>query len=1124
MSSQWAMIDKKEDLDLRNAVEQSLASEQTRHTQESLKQPRGPSFPTTSSAEPMQNATKLSADPADQISAMAENIGLRLGNEFDPIIEPLGDTLIYIGVPPRSSDQSKDEQSYISKHFDRFFIVRSATLKALQSSVFDKLLGPNACIRAEKRFKKLDAYNKLSTATKSNIKFHLDLRPPSEDDDAVMLITDLTCSYGILAWHRAMQLYDLAHNAVAGTDHFDCPSNPYYPDLNRAREGKLGIDIQKTPLAAEYCSVRHHSGLERLLNAIIGRDPKLDSAPKMWTFAALAKYFGCAQHVSIQKWILAWFLRPGNMNFLQINPEAAYRLGLCCQIPDLAHDAFAILVGEKALVDVSHQLHGTMSASLSSVHGRPFEILDDDERNRIGHAASSLIQRIRSVLNELFYAVEWMNESQEFEKLTALQSADTDQQQIIRSAQESVVQYVKYRLTSIMVKDLMTLFDVFSPRAASFTMPHTKYVLDIVDTYNKLPLLARPFTRSFWHAVSNADLLSSNDAHMKGGSWTVKESKIWEHQNLHGLGEALLSPSDVTEPERRVDMVNDILWSSKPPHESLAHKRPLSESFQPTQSPHETYGHTLPLRVTNPEEPPRETYGGSVSPHETARAKKLTSANTRTSRQRWVFEGLTPFPQLDGADDGQQSVVPSEYSAVAFKDSKPLSEHKREQTAVMDMPTSPGKRRRVSNEHYDFGPSPSAEAIAHYSFEKAASGSALDVQSETLPSVEEFELPRASTEVQNTVPPRPTDDMPTPQQPSSNFPTWSAYLDNRAGQSMHELGAMPANAKAATNAVTTSQFPQPLPSVTDHDPNGYDDWGVEMPENDPATVTGSWPQTPDRRAVQQFSNTNTFQGGDTGLGSRRANKEWIDANGIKYEAMMRQLGRIVQRRALELVYPAHMFHKDSSLPVDLVDHLLCLNDDEWKYLPLTVGGFDDGTGGVFDEAIPNIEVGGFRGGKRGVRKADNASEGSESGTSSFHDIESEAVSTIEKASKLATDGTETIKSYDTSESDTGFDYTDLYGEIQQLKAEQALQNGASVEDDKHGARLRDSDSTIMGADSDVQGQFFGGDSDGDDALDDDAGAEKSEATSDAGVGGGYSEVKHESDEDDDMEIIDKKNL
>jgi len=41
----------------------------------------------------------------------------------------------------------------------------------------------------------------------------------------------------------------------------------------------------------------------------------------------------------------------------------------------------------------------------------------------------------------------------------------------------------------------------------------------------------------------------------------------------------------------------------------------------------------------------------------------------------------------------------------------------------------------------------------------------------------------------------------------------------------------------------------------------------------------------------------------------------------------------------------------------ITDTLLCLTDNEFKYLPLWAGGMDDGSGGVFNADVPNATLG-----------------------------------------------------------------------------------------------------------------------------------------------------------------------
>lgn len=47
----------------------------------------------------------------------------------------------------------------------------------------------------------------------------------------------------------------------------------------------------------EYCPIRHRAAIERLLQVIEGKEPRLDSATKVWTLAVLGKYFDCASTV-----------------------------------------------------------------------------------------------------------------------------------------------------------------------------------------------------------------------------------------------------------------------------------------------------------------------------------------------------------------------------------------------------------------------------------------------------------------------------------------------------------------------------------------------------------------------------------------------------------------------------------------------------------------------------------------------------------------------------------------------------------------------------------------------------------------------------------------------------------
>lgn len=68
-------------------------------------------------------------------------------------------------------------------------------------------------------------------------------------------------------------------------------------ELSKSNAQKA-IKVDQTSVP-EYCPIRHRAGIGRLLRVLEGKDPRLDSAPKVWTLFVLAKYFDCTAAVVI---------------------------------------------------------------------------------------------------------------------------------------------------------------------------------------------------------------------------------------------------------------------------------------------------------------------------------------------------------------------------------------------------------------------------------------------------------------------------------------------------------------------------------------------------------------------------------------------------------------------------------------------------------------------------------------------------------------------------------------------------------------------------------------------------------------------------------------------------------
>lgn len=254
-----------------------------------------------------------------------------------------GDTLVYITYPGDSKcfDSTGFEISG-SPHR-----VHSSRLLATGSKIFAKLLSPTNQYRIVRR-------KKLVGNLPTGIKYVLDLTPPDEGDEAVQLTSELSCSLGIRLWYTAAQRCGISHILVGGQDEvmdprnvtsYGAPTTSALPKaaeadteplkstsnqavsddppatswqslaLATARQNREIADAVRMSLeelsnlkaknatkidptsVPEYCPIRHRAGIGRLLRVLEGKDPRLDSAPKVWTLFVLAKYFDCTAAV-----------------------------------------------------------------------------------------------------------------------------------------------------------------------------------------------------------------------------------------------------------------------------------------------------------------------------------------------------------------------------------------------------------------------------------------------------------------------------------------------------------------------------------------------------------------------------------------------------------------------------------------------------------------------------------------------------------------------------------------------------------------------------------------------------------------------------------------------------------
>jgi hypothetical protein len=989
----------------------------------------------------------LLKEPQATAAEPSTDLILSLNNAFDSLNDPAGDTAIYFGAPPQQPEQTDKEYQYIKRHFDRVHVMGSRTLRSMgdESKFSDKdLLSPTTSFRAERRLRK--HHRAVLEAAERNhggkFTYYIDLRPPSEDEEAVILITELTCTRGVLTWHLASDKYQLDPFVVLGQDDFDIQlPKPQLSPTSSVVAGKTGnhnetaesqnrdnnsssstanndksaapatLVKQDPEPSPEYSPLRHHSGLERLLQAIQGNRPKLDSAPKVWTFFALARYFGCAAHERISGWITAWLYSGNNANFIQNNPEVAYRMAIGIRSPDLLRDAFSILVGERALIEAFGEYRPDILSPLrSNVHGRQLETLDDDERNRIDHAASAFVKRIRGITSSMCRDLWFLQSVPSYQELDKAIGQSVDEAEVIDSAKHLIKEYIRSRIYYVLCQDQKPNQDLEQdlPSTRRFRCA-TEDTFSLV--YSSLNQPMRLFTNTFWTALSRTKF------HVGTGNLANDGTPGWEYETQYTKGLKELYHDDPLNGIRpiarskfceKISAVNAIFWK----HEALKYESGQASKDVETLARGSDSDAAPVLTVRNPAASPTtrlaEHASGSVKRRKTSDADTFVEDHPikdEDFEQSEIFsfspDGLNAPVATDGASDSSRvrkhSYGNSTHYAPSWKSTDGLLSGQAE-NIIMD----------ANNRHHDLALRPKAAGTRRDDHNSAQANA---------------------------------DEAWSPLQKASDAALGPSTADGDM------LGDLPPieNGKISKPALGWLSSPKKLfnglnkkwePVSTNDDPLVDNKPNVKQrAHNQPLKSTYKKP------AIKQaFSNSNTpGQQGYEVAGTNKAplfknpppmspiyttgkSPRYYNTCRINPDFLLNEVTHSISDICRSMLHPPHIFHQTTRLPTNLFDTLLCLTDNEFRFLPLWADGNDDGTGGVFDDTpVPNLDpdsagIESFRPGRirRGYQEDDSVMSGT---ASEYEEVgSSQAISTVGRASKLATDGTETVKSISSASS------------------------------------------------------------------------------------------------------------
>lgn len=250
----------------------------------------------TAAAEQNSDSENPTTEERQTLDDCIENFRFRRTLETPLIRDPDGDTYIFIDPPQKQLEMSHEDFEQYKKHYEHPITMKSDKLRAA-STVFEEKLGPTNQFRELRR---RNLVNKLP----SPIKYVLDLTPPSEGEQALWAMTLLCCSEGVRLWHHAQTIWRVSATLTGGEEDFiqspQAKKSETKPDMNlddsadafhtqfvsrphlEAQKNRISSENALRLAPLEYTPVRHRSAIERVLAAINGADPKLDSAVKVW--------------------------------------------------------------------------------------------------------------------------------------------------------------------------------------------------------------------------------------------------------------------------------------------------------------------------------------------------------------------------------------------------------------------------------------------------------------------------------------------------------------------------------------------------------------------------------------------------------------------------------------------------------------------------------------------------------------------------------------------------------------------------------------------------------------------------------------------------------------------------
>ena len=661
-------------------------------------------------------------------------------------------------------------------------------------------------------------------------------------------------------------------------------------------DGTSSGTTSSNALPLEYSPIRHRSAIERVLSALQGRDPILDSAPKVWTTFAVAKNLEIT-HSPLEDYIIRWLRAYPNSYFLEVLPEVSHEIACGLQNYDLARDSFAILVGEEALDSLRHIREPCVYKRTS--FGRKKEALPEPIHTRIEYASKSFLERINGDFSTFTNSMDWIDELPEVRQLSVHTLPKI--QDTVHKLRDLLKDYVRGTIYRVLCADYDTVPGPERQNNGGLDLLPT---VERAAVWAKIPLNERILTRTYWDALKSFSLFYGESNIDFEVGWNASSSRYRPTHTENG--EMDRGTYRVVRDSELKALIRDgqiHLKAQKTLH--YAQQEPSAESLT-------TWSSTLPDR-TNDGTQGHTQLGDLLLAHTSEH--KLGHAQADSNVECLPVQS---YALPDRTSSGASDVATKKEASIA-KPAQPINIMK-PLKRTQDFPDA----LSPSDEQFGFNKQSNFNVRTKWPFGAAREDPVAQVQK----SVDGLHFSTTDKALNGSADQESrTEGIPIMSDP------WRGYSDQL--RKTHEtLRHLAANAD--------SEHGRSLTSRKSRFASCWDGTSARPLENLDLAVPNIW--TAHRNHHEDD-------------GAQESSDELISTgcklapNFFDLEAFFREAQKYIE------IFATNKLRSPSNLELGIVNTLVCLEDAEWKYLPLYAGGNDDESNGVYNDDLPTAEHG-----------------------------------------------------------------------------------------------------------------------------------------------------------------------